>query len=75
VIAAVTTGSLGSQAAGSAGKGNASIQQIINKVVTAAYGAFADGLDLALAVSGSLLVASAVVAYFTVTRLRPATAE
>jgi EmrB/QacA subfamily drug resistance transporter len=75
VIAAVTTGSLGSQAAGSAGKGNASIQEIINKVVTAAYGAFADGLDLALAVSGSLLVASAVIAYFTATRVRPAAAE
>jgi EmrB/QacA subfamily drug resistance transporter len=65
VIAAVTTGSLGSQAAGSAGKGNATVQEIINKVVTAAYGAFAHGLDLALLASGALLVASAVVAYFT----------
>jgi EmrB/QacA subfamily drug resistance transporter len=65
VIAAVTTGSLGSQARGSAGKGNASIQEIINKVVTAAYGAFGHGLDLALSASGALLLVSAVVAYFT----------
>ncbi len=71
VIAAVTTGSLGSQAAGSAGKGNASIQEIINKVVTAAYGAFSHGLDLALLASGSLLLASAVVAYFTAPRIPP----
>jgi predicted MFS family arabinose efflux permease len=71
VIAAVTTGSLGSQAAGSAGKGNASIQEIINKVVTAAYGAFSHGLDLALLASGSLLLASAVVAYFTAARVPP----
>jgi EmrB/QacA subfamily drug resistance transporter len=65
VIAAVTTGSLGSQARGSAGKGNASIQEIINKVVTAAYGAFGHGLDLALTASGALLLVSAVVAYLT----------
>ena len=71
VIAAVTTGSLGSQAAG-AGKGNASIHAIINKVVGAAYGAFGHGLDLALLASGALLVASAFVAFFTATRVRPA---
>jgi EmrB/QacA subfamily drug resistance transporter len=65
VIAAVTTGSLGSQARGSAGKGNASVQQIINEVVSAAYGAFGHGLDLALTASGALLLASAVVAFFT----------
>ena len=70
VIAAVTTGSLGSQARGSAGKGNASIQQIINEVVGAAYGAFGHGLDLALTASGALLLASAVVAFFTATWVR-----
>jgi EmrB/QacA subfamily drug resistance transporter len=74
VIAAVTTGSLGSQAAGAAGKGNSSLQAIINKVVTAAYGAFAHGLDLALLASGSLLLLSAVVAYFTASKTRPPTA-
>ncbi len=71
VIAAVTTGSLGSKAAGSAGKGNASIQEIINKVVTAAYGAFGHGLDLALLASGALLLGSAVVAYFTAMKVAP----
>jgi EmrB/QacA subfamily drug resistance transporter len=70
IIAAVTTGSLGSQARGSAGKGNASIQQIINKVVSAAYGAFGHGLDLALTASGVLLLASAVVAFFTGVSIR-----
>jgi len=65
VISAVTTGSIGSQARGSAGKGNASIQEIINKVVSAAYGAFGHGLDLALTGSFALLLLSAVVAWFT----------
>ena len=69
VIAAVTTGSLGSQAASTkVGKGNASIQEIINKVVSAAYGAFGHGLDLSLLAAGTLLTASAVVAYFTAAR-------
>jgi EmrB/QacA subfamily drug resistance transporter len=70
VIAAVTTGSLGSQARGSAGKGNASVQQIINEVVGAAYGAFGHGLDLALTASGALLLASAGVAFFTASWVR-----
>jgi hypothetical protein len=65
VITAVTTGSIGSQARGSAGKGNASIQEIINKVVSAAYGAFGHGLHLALTASYALLLLSAVVAWFT----------
>jgi EmrB/QacA subfamily drug resistance transporter len=71
VIAGVTTGSIGSQAASVAGTGNASLQAIINKVVSAAYGAFGHGLDLALLASGSLLLASAVVAYFTAARVPP----
>jgi predicted MFS family arabinose efflux permease len=65
VISAVTTGSIGSQARGSAGKGNASIQEIIDKVVSAAYGAFGHGVDLALTGSFALLLLSAVVAWFT----------
>ena len=76
VIAAVTTGSLGSQAAATkVGKGNASIQEIINKVVSAAYGAFGHGLDLSLLAAGALLMASAVVAYFTASRSAPGPAE
>jgi EmrB/QacA subfamily drug resistance transporter len=70
VVAAVTSGSIGSQAAAVSGKTNAAIQQIINKVVGAAYGAFAHGLDLALLASGALLLASAVVTYFTAVRGR-----
>ncbi len=65
VIAAITTGSIGSQASAYTGKSNAAIQQIINKVVSAAYGAFGTGLDLALLAAGTLLLASAVVANFT----------
>ena len=69
VIAAVTRGSLGSQAASTKlGKGNATIQEIINKVVSAAYGAFGHGLDLSLLAAGTLLLASAVVAAFTAAR-------
>ncbi len=76
VIAAVTTGSLGSQAASTkVGKGNASIQEIINKVVTAAYGAFGHGLDLSLLAAGTLLAASAVVAFFTAGRRAPASTD
>jgi EmrB/QacA subfamily drug resistance transporter len=76
VIAAVTTGSLGSQAAATkVGKGNASIQAIINKVVSAAYGAFGHGLDLSLLAAGALLTASAVVAYFTAGRAAASSGE
>ena len=56
------------------GKGNATIQEIINKVVIAAYGAFGHGLDLALLAAGALLAASAVVAYFTAGRSASASA-
>ena len=75
VVAGVTSGSLGSQAAAYAGKSNAAIQQIINKVVSAAYGAFAHGLDLSLLASGTLLVASAVLTSFTATRGRAESAD
>lgn len=64
VIAAVTTGSVGSQAKNAA-HGNASIQAIINKVVGAAYGAFSHGLDLSLLAAGSLMLLSAILALFT----------
>jgi EmrB/QacA subfamily drug resistance transporter len=64
VIAAVTTGSVGSQAKNAA-HGNASIQAIINKVIGAAYGAFSHGLDLSLLAAGSLMLLSAILALFT----------
>jgi EmrB/QacA subfamily drug resistance transporter len=75
VIAAITSGSLGSQAKGVAGKSSAAIQAIINKVVTAAYGAFAHGLEFALLASGSLLLASAVLAYFAAAKTPAADVE
>jgi EmrB/QacA subfamily drug resistance transporter len=70
VLAAVTTGAIGSQARGFAGKQNQTVQEIINKVVSAAYGAFAHGLALSLWASGALLLASAVVAFYTSPRTR-----
>jgi EmrB/QacA subfamily drug resistance transporter len=75
VIAAITTGSLGSQAKGVAGKSSAAIQQIIAKVEDAAYGAFGHGLELALFASGALLGASAVLAYFMAARKPPPDAQ
>jgi hypothetical protein len=47
------------------GKGSASIQESIDTVDSAAYGSFAHGLDRSLQAAGSLLTASAVVAYVT----------
>jgi EmrB/QacA subfamily drug resistance transporter len=60
VINAVETGSVHSQE--SAYHGGGSLQVIVNQVVTAAYGAFGAGLDLALLTAGSLLLLAAVVA-------------
>ncbi|HLH29241.1 MAG TPA: MFS transporter, partial [Acidimicrobiales bacterium] len=71
VVAAVTTGSLGSKAS-AYGQHNPSVQHIINEVVSAAYGAFGRGLDLALLGSGALLVVSAAVAGVTAGRVRAA---
>jgi MFS family permease len=60
VISAVETGSVHSQA--SAYHGGGSLQVIVNQVVTAAYGAFGSGLNLALLMAGSLVLLAAVVA-------------
>jgi EmrB/QacA subfamily drug resistance transporter len=60
VIAAVETGSVHSQA--NAYHGGGSLQVIVNQVVSAAYGAFGNGLDLALSLAGALLLAAAIVA-------------
>jgi EmrB/QacA subfamily drug resistance transporter len=65
VITAITTGTVGQQEKALAGHSNAAIQHIINVVVQAAYKAFTDGLNLALSISCFLLLASALVAYFT----------
>jgi EmrB/QacA subfamily drug resistance transporter len=64
VITAVTTGSVSARLKG-LGPTSAAVQAIINKVVAAAYQAFAHGLNLALDTATALLALSAVVAYFT----------
>lgn len=70
IIAAVTTGSLNAQEKGLSGKTNAAVQAIIDKVVAAAYSAFAHGLDLALGISCVLLLVAALVSYWTGTSER-----
>jgi EmrB/QacA subfamily drug resistance transporter len=65
IIAAVTTGTISAQEKAMMGKSSAAINKIIQKVVNAAYGAFAHGLDIALSISVGLLVVSAIVAYGT----------
>ncbi|HXQ18374.1 MAG TPA: MFS transporter [Acidimicrobiales bacterium] len=69
VITAVTTGTFSQQAAAAAG-GNKSFEQIVNRVVTAAFGAFANGLDIALMMAASLMFVSALVALACL-RVRP----
>ena len=65
VIAAVTSGSLSAKIKAVTGQSSAAVRLIINKVVAAAYQAFAHGLNLALEASFVLLIVSAAVAYFT----------
>jgi predicted MFS family arabinose efflux permease len=65
VVSAVTTGSFQGGAKAAAAQRPA-IAPIVNEVVSAAYSAFGQGLDLALNVAGSLLLASAILALATV---------
>jgi EmrB/QacA subfamily drug resistance transporter len=69
VISAVETGSVHSQA--SAYHGGGSLQVIVNQVVAAAYGAFGNGLNLALLMAASLVLLAAVVAALGVPGRRP----
>ena len=61
IIAALTTGTIGAKAKQYQG-GGAAIQAIIDKVVNAAYGAFTNGLHIALLVASALMVLSACIA-------------
>lgn len=61
IIAALTTGTIGAKAKQYQG-GGAAIQAIIDKVVNAAYGAFTNGLHIALLVASGLMVVSALTA-------------
>jgi len=66
VINAVVTGSITSQA--SSAEKNKAIAAIVKKVTGAAYGAFTNGLHLALGISGALLFAAALAAAVWVRR-------
>ena len=70
VITAVTTGSFSQQASAAVSQ-HKSLQEIVDKVVTAAYGAFSHGLDIALMMAGALMLLSALVALATL-RVPPA---
>jgi EmrB/QacA subfamily drug resistance transporter len=70
IITAVITGSVNSEAAAESHESSAAVRAIIKKVVSAAYGAFAHGLDIALTASGLLLLVSGFIAYFTGTAER-----
>ncbi len=69
VVTAVITGSIGSQA--SSAEKNKAISAIVNKVVGAAYGAFSNGLDLALGISAGLLFLAAVASLGWIRRPSP----
>jgi hypothetical protein len=65
VISAITTGTLSQQQKALSGHTTAAIRHVIDIVVQAAYNAFTTGLNLALTISCFLLLASALVAYYT----------
>jgi EmrB/QacA subfamily drug resistance transporter len=73
VISAVEGGTVSSQQ--HAYKGGGSLQAIVNEVVTAAYGAFGSGLDLALLTAASLILLAAVVAAIGMPGLTPRASE
>ena len=70
VLHAIQTGGAGSGGAASSAEHskNAEVARIASKVVNAAYDAFGSGLHEALVVSGSLILAGAVVAALTIHR-------
>lgn len=70
VITAVTTGSFSQQTSSTVSR-HKSLEQIVNKVVDAAYGAFSHGLDIALMMAGALMLLSALVALVSL-RVSPA---
>jgi EmrB/QacA subfamily drug resistance transporter len=69
VLHAVQTGGTsGSAASGAEHSQNAAVARITAKVINAAYDAFGSGLHVALDLSGALILAGAVVAWFTIHR-------
>jgi EmrB/QacA subfamily drug resistance transporter len=74
---AIQTGGASSGGAASSAEHskNATVAEIAKKVVKAAYDAFGSGLHEALLVSGCLILAGAIVAFFTIHRPRGETYE
>jgi EmrB/QacA subfamily drug resistance transporter len=68
VIAAVESGTVGSQA--KAYHGGGSLQTIVNQVVASAYGAFGAGLDLALLMAAAMLFLACIIAAVGLRALR-----
>jgi EmrB/QacA subfamily drug resistance transporter len=65
IITDVETGTVGKQAA-AFGSASQAINEIIQKVLQAVYGAFKHGLDLSLISAGVILLISAVVVFFCI---------
>jgi len=74
VVAAVATGTFNTKAAKSVAGSNANLAVIVDRILNAAYNAFANGIDLALFFAAALMGLSAIVALFTM-RLGNATLE
>jgi hypothetical protein len=70
IIEDVVTGTAASKASAESRNSSAAVRHIINEVVRAAYGAFTHGLNLALTVSGILLLVSGAIAFSTGTAER-----
>ncbi|HEY1762342.1 MAG TPA: MFS transporter [Acidimicrobiales bacterium] len=70
IIEDVVTGTAASKASAESRGSGAAVRHIINEVVRAAYGAFTHGLNLALTISGVLLLVSGAIAYSTGTAER-----
>ncbi len=73
VIGAVESGSVHQQA--TAYHGGGSLQVIVDKVVTSAYGAFESGLDLALVMAASVLALACLIAAVGLRRCAPGTGD
>lgn len=73
VLQGVTHGAASSQGA-AASKANPALTAIIDKVINAAYAAFGDGLDVALRLSGAMLLVGTLIALVTLRRTGPASA-
>jgi EmrB/QacA subfamily drug resistance transporter len=70
IIEDVVTGTAASKASAESRGSSAAVRHIINEVVRAAYGAFTHGLNLALTVSGLMLLVSGAIAFSTGTAER-----